>query len=129
MARRLTYRKQSREALARRNFGRFWRQMLLVAYEFIFSPPGAHALCSPYWLTASRYAICESTHLVNGKTKMLSVAQSKVTSICDNYVQKWSGDNLVEPARAISIVDGLVSVTQQEWGVGRNESAQTRFQS
>ena len=60
---------------------------------------------------------------------MLSVAQSKVTSICDNYVQKWSGDNLVEPARAISIVDGLVSVTQQEWGVGRNESAQTRFQS
>jgi hypothetical protein len=63
---------------------------------------------------------------------MLSVAQNKVTSICDNYViQKWSGDKRNEPARAVRIVDGLVSVTQQEWGVGRNDSAQTnpRFQS
>lgn len=63
---------------------------------------------------------------------MLSVAQNKVASICDNYViQRWSGDERDEPARAVSIVDGLVSVTQQEWRVGGNESAQTnpRFQS
>jgi hypothetical protein len=65
---------------------------MFIAYAFIFSPPGAYALCSPYWLTAGRYAYMRMNAFDKWKDKnaICSPEQSNVDlrQLCDSKVER-----------------------------------------